>query len=349
MLGVKTLPLDVLSPDESVALLHEHRPNLPEDDSDLNAIVRELGGLPLALHLAGSYLWRTRFDVEPKDYLVRLRSPDLLQHPSLWEAKGISPTSHVQSVARTFMISYKRLDAADPTDRLAVALLARVAHFAPGEPIPRDLLRATLNLPGDDPDAPQAGEALNRLAELGLIETDEEGALRMHRLVALFVRSEMARSESKATGEEAQVAVEEALANRLRSLVAKRRPAPLLAWIPHLRVVCDAARGREDKRAAELCNTLGYCLRMVGASSEARPLYERALTIREKVLGGEHPDTAITLNSLAAVLTEQGDYEEAQPLYEQALAIREKVLGKEHPDTEMLRENLRSLYSSQRF
>jgi hypothetical protein len=175
MLGVKTLPLDVLSPDESVALLHEHRPNLPEDDSDLNAIVRELGGLPLALHLAGSYLWRTRFDVEPKDYLVRLRSPDLLQHPSLWEAKGISPTSHVQSVARTFMISYKRLDAADPTDRLAVALLARVAHFAPGEPIPRDLLRATLNLPGDDPDAPEAGEALNRLAELGLIETDEEG------------------------------------------------------------------------------------------------------------------------------------------------------------------------------
>jgi tetratricopeptide (TPR) repeat protein len=171
----------------------------------------------------------------------------------------------------------------------------------------------------------------------------------MHRLVALFVRSEMARSESKATGEEAKVAVEEALANRLRSLVAKRRPAPLLAWIPHLRVVCDAARGREDKRAAELCNTLGYCLRMVGASSEARPLYERALTIREKVLGGEHPDTAITLNSLAAVLTEQGDYEEAQPLYEQALAIREKVLGKEHPDTEMLRENLRSLYSSQRF
>ena len=34
----------------------------------------------------------------------------------------------------------------------------------------------------------------------------------------------------------------------------------------------------------------------------ARPLYERALAIREKVLGPEHPDTATSLDSLASLL-----------------------------------------------
>jgi tetratricopeptide (TPR) repeat protein len=43
---------------------------------------------------------------------------------------------------------------------------------------------------------------------------------------------------------------------------------------------------------------------------------ERALAIREKVLGEEHPDTAMSLNNLAGLLYEQGSYEEARPLLE---------------------------------
>lgn len=79
-----------------------------------------------------------------------------------------------------------------------------------------------------------------------------------------FVRDERVRPENKATGEEA-------LANRLRSLIAKRYPAPLLAWIPHLRVACDAPEGamtNGHQTCAVLCSILGYGLRMVGASSE---------------------------------------------------------------------------------
>jgi tetratricopeptide (TPR) repeat protein len=65
----------------------------------------------------------------------------------------------------------------------------------------------------------------------------------------------------------------------------------------------------------------------------ARPLYERALAIREKVLGPEHPNTATSLNYLGGLLKDQGDFAGARPLQERALAIREKVLGHEHPDT----------------
>src|SRR6516162_10201987 len=69
-----------------------------------------------------------------------------------------------------------------------------------------------------------------------------------------------------------------------------------------------------------------------GAYLEARPLYERALAIREKVLGPEHPWTAESLNNLASLLQAQGDLAGSRPLYERALAIREKVFGPEHPN-----------------
>jgi tetratricopeptide (TPR) repeat protein len=67
------------------------------------------------------------------------------------------------------------------------------------------------------------------------------------------------------------------------------------------------------------------------------------LGIREKVLGPEHPDTAISVSGLALLLKAKGDYEGAEPLYRRALAIREKVLGPEHPDTATSVNNLASL------
>jgi hypothetical protein len=65
----------------------------------------------------------------------------------------------------------------------------------------------------------------------------------------------------------------------------------------------------------------------------ARSLHERALAIREKVLGPDHPTTARSLNSLGVVLRFQGDLAAARPLYERASAITEKALGPGHLDT----------------
>jgi hypothetical protein len=75
----------------------------------------------------------------------------------------------------------------------------------------------------------------------------------------------------------------------------------------------------------------------------ARPLYERALAIFEKVRGAEHTDTALSLHSLALLLHSQGDLAGARPLLERALAIFEKVLGPKHPDTARVRNNLSAL------
>src|SRR5207237_5484465 len=104
-LGVRTLPLDLLPRPDSIELLRGYRPDLKADDPGLDAIAQELGDLPLALHLAGSYLRAYRAEVSLDDYLAELRRPEVLQHASLL-GQGLedspSPTHHIQSLAATF-------------------------------------------------------------------------------------------------------------------------------------------------------------------------------------------------------------------------------------------------------
>ena len=48
--------------------------------------------------------------------------------------------------------------------------------------------------------------------------------------------------------------------------------------------------GPQDPRLATTLNNLGEVYRAQGRYAEAEPLYKRALAIREKALGPEHPD-----------------------------------------------------------
>ena len=54
------------------------------------------------------------------------------------------------------------------------------------------------------------------------------------------------------------------------------------------------------------------------------PLYKRALAIREKALGPEHPDVAQSLENYAALLRDTGRGAEAVELEARATAIRAK-------------------------
>jgi tetratricopeptide (TPR) repeat protein len=377
-LGITTLTLDVLPRIDSIALLRTFLPDLAANDPDLDAIAAELGDLPLALHLAGSFLADYRYRVTPAEYLTQLRQPDLLAHPSLQGrqlTRDLSPTRHDQHVARTFALSYERLDPNDPTDTLARALLVRAAYFAPGQPIPRDLLLATVMWPTEASDAAlQAEDTLRRLLDLGLLESEAGEAVRLHRLLAVF-------GPPRACDAAAQTAVEDALLAEVDRLASAGYPGPLLTLHPHLQAVTEDARLREDAQAARLETMLGHSLRQLsdyaGAQAvyeralalheqlfgpdhlavagslnnlavlyhaqeryaEAEPLYQRALATRERVLGPEHPDVATSCNNLAELYRAQGRYGEAEPLYQRALALRERILGPNHPDTATVREN----------
>jgi tetratricopeptide (TPR) repeat protein len=60
-------------------------------------------------------------------------------------------------------------------------------------------------------------------------------------------------------------------------------------------------------------------LYQAGRAKEALPLAKRALAIREKAPGPEHPDVATSLNNLGFLLQAMGDLKGAKPHYERAL------------------------------
>ena len=326
-LGVTALPLDLLPRPDSIELLRRYRPDLAADDSRLDAIAGRLGDLPLALHLAGRYLLAYRADVGLDDYAAELDQPALIQHASLL-GEGLddspSPTHHVQSLAQTFALCLGRLDREREVDRVAIALLSRMACLAPGEPVPRDLLGRTL-----EEIAPRRRAAgLRRLEAVGLVD-DGEGGLRMHRLLVHFVRQKNLDREARPAVAPALIACgEDAYQGHLTG-------PTLAAVIPHLvNAAGAAAGGAHDRRlAAELCIAAGRALQYAGDLKAAKPWYERAVATRERVLGPDHPDTALSLNNLGELLWAQGHLGPARSLFERALDIRERVFGSDHPHT----------------
>lgn len=337
-INVGMLPLQILPRLDSINLMRRFRPDLSEDDPLMDALAAELGDLPLALYLAGSYLIETRFDLTLGDYLARLKGSGVLKNEAFVQSTANLPTDHDQHVARTFRISLERLDEAKAEDKVASALLARAARFAPGEPIPRWLLFATLNL--EDTDTAQIrANGVRRLTALGLIEVAEDGRLRLHPLLAQFVLDEVDNAN-------AQSDVIYTLLDTAGRLNNIGDPRPLFIWQPHLRHIVKKLLPRRDELTARACNELGYHLRQAGDLEAARPYYEQALAIRIEILGEHHPDTATSLNNLGALLQTMGDYAEARPHLEQALAIYQEALGEHHPDTATGINNLGALLSA---
>jgi tetratricopeptide (TPR) repeat protein len=329
-LGVRALPLGVLGRAESVDLLGKHRPDLSRDDPGLAGIAEELGDLPLALHLAGSFLWSYRHAAfgKPAAYLAELRRADLLQHRPMTAGGRRSPAGHDPQVARSFALGYDRLKRSDPIDALGLSLLARAACFAPGEPIPRGLLRASLNLADDQQAALQYEDAIARLVALGLIDQGDDGALVLHRLLGRFLQ---AATRPRALTD-ARAAVEAVVLEKAGELNQAGRLVPLLAWQPHLRAVVAGADASGSKRCGPLHNQLGRTLRMAADFQGARAAFARALSIAEQELGNHHPRVAQIVSNLGQALQDLGDLPAARSAYERALAINERASGKDSPE-----------------
>jgi tetratricopeptide (TPR) repeat protein len=114
--------------------------------------------------------------------------------------------------------------------------------------------------------------------------------------------------------------------------------------------ITERPTGKSDFRLgdeATSLNNLARLLRDQGAFAEAQPFCERALAIREKVLGPDHPRTPASLNNLGRILQGQQSLAAARGLFERAVGICEKVLGPEHPYTAVGLNNLSILLRAQ--
>jgi len=313
-----------------------------------------LGGLPLAHEQAAAYCerleisladYRKRFETTPARMLDSERDAPAEYHDRL-------------TVAKTFALA---IDEAAKLHPAAEPLIVHAALLAP-EPIPlflfseaREKFGAPLAsaLEGDGLDEAVAALRAFALVDRESIPDERDAAIttdciRPHRLVRQVAA---ARCES-----EVRDTVRRILIDAVASLYSQKVWRDPDTW-PRVRrldalalalVDGDAAPPGAEKRISDLLIFAGqYKQYALAAYAQAGPLYERALAIREKVLGPEHPEIATSLANLALLLQAQGYLALARPLYERSLMINEKVLGAEHSETATSLNNLALLLQDQ--
>jgi CHAT domain-containing protein/uncharacterized protein HemY len=114
-----------------------------------------------------------------------------------------------------------------------------------------------------------------------------------------------------------------------------------LIRIEELRAATENDRALQ--KAYALCEECRK-LRVMGPPIEARPSIERALEIRERLLGPDHRDVAVALNGLGRIYRGRGDFAKAESLLHRSLAILERDFGPDHPAITSALNNLGHLY-----
>lgn len=291
-LGVAVQTLEVLDRADSRKLLLAFAPGPGlGDDPVVDEIAAELGDLPLALHLAGSFMSQYRYAGlgQPARYLETLRD-QVLDHASLIEGDW-SPTGHDQHVARTFGVSYLDLDASSEADAGALQILGILSCYAPGEHIPRGYIHAR----GDEGESQEALErgkedALRRLSDLGLID-DRGASLVVHRLIAAFV---LERIDPKL-----RLAVEEEILGAAENSNHRRDSRYIAEWEVHLNHIASAAERRNSPFAEAMSRELAMHYYHSGDYAMSRAVNEARLARAEARLPGSEAQVAHALNDMA--------------------------------------------------
>jgi tetratricopeptide (TPR) repeat protein len=353
------IELLLLDPDQSLKLLILEANRTPEgldDEKAAEEIVRQLGGLPLALEMAGAYLFH-RDLLSFRNYNERLSS----NFKTALRADLLSSfTKHEQDLFATLQIQAEALE----EEPLLVEILDVLTWSAPVS-IGLSLLSSILGLC-------ESGllSALALGVKLRLLDRDaEKSRYGIHRLVSrvrqeeipLQNRTDWVESLCQRLGDwfearredfsdlpsfEAEidhlsvwqnhaVNLESPHASRLIWLQAY--PAhhrglykDAQAWVIKAQVIFSEL-GLEDRQLeAHLWSDLAVTYWAMGEARIGLECQEKALAIRRKFLGNNHKDTALSLLGIASYYGGLGEHNRALELGHQALEVLKQQLGEKH-------------------
>ncbi len=111
------------------------------------------------------------------------------------------------------------------------------------------------------------------------------------------------------------------------ALLDRRQDAEL--WLHLSESILDRVGPGHERTRSWALNNFGSVLLMTGELDRAERLIRRGLTLKEQVLGKDHPDVAISLLNLAAVLEEEGRAREALEVADRALDVHSRNAGPE--------------------
>jgi tetratricopeptide (TPR) repeat protein len=124
----------------------------------------------------------------------------------------------------------------------------------------------------------------------------------------------------------------------------RARLTDALMWSRHSEIAAAHAGDPDARREAVRLNVLGLAHAVAGKPLEARELHERALALRERSFGPEHPTVGAELCFLAQTYETTDDLAKATELLERALAIQEASLGPFDPLVGQTLQNIGSIY-----
>jgi tetratricopeptide (TPR) repeat protein len=269
------------------------------DETEARALARRLGGLPLTLYLAGTYL---RSGVAQRPTFAAY---DL----ALGRLEGTM-------VARTAQISLDGLTRHGIPQ--ARELLRLASCYAPTS-IPTRILSMT-----------GLKEAVDGLRGVGLIQKSS-AAITLHPVVTDTNRAYLAGPDVWHTAVERLASA----LGELRFDLPDHWPQYRLLG-QHLLAMLDTASEHMDREhlalLMEAAADTARAFNRSGAASAASALCRAALT-RCEALGEEHPAVLRARHQLAWAVADGGDPARAETIYRDVLDARLKVLGPSHPDT----------------
>jgi tetratricopeptide (TPR) repeat protein len=373
--GFEPINLNVLDSWVSLNLLlmeagRNSDPQTPEEKDAAQEIVKELGGLPLAIELAGAYLkYLSSFSFVK--YLAVLKD----RPKSAMDGKMISSfTDHESDLFKTLKVT-------EPVFEKEPLLkdILNVLTWSGSSFMGISLLSAILNKNESDLYGP-----LSFGTELRILRKDDyQDRYEIHRLLRKVYQEEFTLKNNREWAEN--------VCNRLGPWFESRREnfselAEYELEIDHLKQWFENAKeinsihdsrflwlqaypsyhwGKYDEALelvksaldlyekknkqdtefkAHIINDLGSSYGNSGNYTKQLELHDRALKIREEQLGPDHLDTAISLNNVGSTYGDLGEYKKALEFLKRALKIREKQFGPDHPDTALSLNNVGLTY-----
>jgi tetratricopeptide (TPR) repeat protein len=331
---VQDCEIKVLSEEAAIKLLGSfdlHR-RVDNDLATAKEICLWLGCLPLGLELVGRYLAQ-KPDLTLAQVWLRLQDQRL--NAQALQAADPNMTATLGVIA-AFELSWQEL-----TPK-AQEVAVRLSLFAQAE-VPWQLVADCLS----EWDAEELEELRDReLCRASLLTRTGQGMYEPHQLLREFFALKFATMSEREEFTTRFAEVLTAVAKTIYQTVTIEQQANLKECIPHLVAATEFARYLPDDDKTWCCSGLARFYQAQNQFTTVEFWYQKALTISEKELGANHPNTSGSLNNLAELYRLIGRYAEAEPLYLQSLAIKEQKLGANHLSTSTSLNNLAILYES---
>lgn len=363
--------LDLLDNAQSYALLIQEAGKQPQteiEESAAEQIVATLGGLPLALELAGAYLAHRHVGwCEYRDLLL----DDLKK---ALPKQFASPTQHEADLFHTLKISEQGIG----EEPLLIEILDLLT-LSGSSPMGLQLMAHLLDVKETDLyGALGLGHALRLLQK-----APDSKSYAIHRLVQEVRRQDHPLDQHRDWAD----TVMQRLGNWFETIRNDFKALPLYemelehlrAWQVHAESYSPIAsvrllwlqgypayhRGRYEESSrivqkaletygiysldngllkSHLLNDLSSCYAALYDYSRALELGSTALEMQRELLGNKHPDVATSLSNLTSYHTNLRNYSRALELGNQALEMRRELLGDKHPDVADSLNNLSSCY-----